>query len=220
MKSYKAAFFDMDGVLVDSMPYHSDTWIKAFEGHGIVFDPMLAYRNEGRTGSSTINMAFQTQSGVDATDEQIQQIYAHKTEMFRALPPPPAIKGMRDFVEQLKNDGVDLWVVTGSAQKSLIDRLDHHYPACFNRDKMVTGMDVKIGKPHPEPYLKALEKSGYKADEVFVVENAPLGVQSAVGAQILTVAINTGILPDHELSDEKAAEVFKTSQELLSWWGN
>ncbi len=220
MKNYKAAFFDMDGVLVDSMKYHCHTWMEAFKHHNIDFDPKMAYRHEGRTGASTINVAFNQNKGTDATAEEIDSIYTFKTKLFRSLPPAGAIDGMADFVKRLKADGVDLWVVTGSAQASLISRLENHYPNCFTSDKMVTGNDVKIGKPNPEPYLMALQKSGYKADEVFVVENAPLGVESAVGAKILTLAINTGILPDEELSEKNADAVFKTPDQLIHWWEN
>jgi len=218
MKKYKAAFFDMDGVLIDSMKYHCQTWVDAFAAHNIEFDPQMAYRNEGRTGASTINLAYKTQLGREATPTEIDQIYNLKTNMFKQLPPAAAIAGMADFVKQLKKDGLDLWVVTGSAQKSLISRLEDFYEDCFHPQKMVTGNDVQFGKPHPEPYLKALENSGYKADEVFVIENAPLGVEASVAANIFTVAINTGILPNHELSDKKADMVVSSVTELLHWW--
>lgn len=218
MKKYKAAFFDMDGVLIDSMKYHCQTWVDAFAKHGINFDPQMAYRNEGRTGASTINMAFNQQKGRDATALEIEAIYNLKTSMFRNLPPATAIPGMSEFVQQLKNEGIDLWVVTGSAQDSLITRLQDHYTDCFSQSKMVTGRDVKIGKPHPEPYLKALENSGYKPEEVFVIENAPLGVEASVAAKIYTVAINTGILPNKELSDKLADKVVANVDELKSWW--
>lgn len=218
MKKYKAAFFDMDGVLIDSMKYHCKTWVDAFAAFNIDFDPQMAYRNEGRTGASTINLAFQQQLGREATIEEVEAVYQLKTSMFRSLPPASAIAGMAEFVNHLKSDCIDLWVVTGSAQNSLINRLSSHYQDCFDSGKMVTGKDVIYGKPHPEPYLKALRNSGYQADEVFVIENAPLGVESSVAADIFTVAINTGILPNKELSDKKADLVVSDVDDLKKWW--
>jgi beta-phosphoglucomutase-like phosphatase (HAD superfamily) len=76
-------------------------------------------------------------------------------------------------------------------------------------DKLITGRDVRHGKPHPEPYLKALSKSGWKPSEVVVIENAPLGIQSAKGAGIYTVAINTGILEDAVLLESGADLLFR-----------
>lgn len=62
----------------------------------------------------------------------------------------------------------------------------------FRRELMVTAFDVKYGKPHPEPYLMALQKGGLAPNEAIVVENAPMGVQAGAAAGIFTVAVNTG----------------------------
>ena len=69
---------------------------------------------------------------------------------------------------------------------------------------MVTGFDVKRGKPDPEPYLMGLQKAGIKAEEAVVVENAPLGVESAHRAGIFTIAANTGPLEDSLLKEAGA----------------
>ena len=54
----KAFFFDMDGVIFDSMPYHAKSWVIAFVEIGIKFSEYKAYLNEGRTGASTIANEF------------------------------------------------------------------------------------------------------------------------------------------------------------------
>ncbi len=100
----------------------------------------------------------------------------------------------------------------------LFERVQDCFPAIFERDKMVTAYDVVHGKPHPEPYLKALEKAGVLANEAVVIENAPLGVQSGVAAGILTLAVNTGILRNEELHEAGAAQVFGSMQELYLMW--
>jgi beta-phosphoglucomutase-like phosphatase (HAD superfamily) len=85
--------------------------------------------------------------------------------------------------------------------------LEQHYPGFFRQELMVTGFDVKRGKPDPEPYLMGLEKAGIKAEEGIVVENAPLGVQAAKGAGIFTIAANTGPLEDSILKDAGADSI-------------
>mgnify|MGYP000706613490 CR=1 FL=1 len=89
----------------------------------------------------------------------------------------------------MEASGLQRLVVTGSGQHSLIDKLNHTYPGHFNREKMVTAFDVKYGKPHPEPYLMGLQKAHAKPNETFVVENAPMGVEAAVAANIFTIAV-------------------------------
>jgi beta-phosphoglucomutase-like phosphatase (HAD superfamily) len=79
---------------------------------------------------------------------------------------------------------------------------------------MVTGYDVQIGKPHPEPYLMGLKKANIKADEAIVIENAPLGIESATAAGIYTIAVNTGPLPDEVLWKAGANALFHSMKEL------
>ena len=125
--------------------------------------------------------------------------------------------GARDLLGMVKRAGKQIVLVTGSAQVSLLEHLEHHCPGCFRRELMVTGFDVKHGKPHPEPYLMGLQKAGIQASEAVVVENAPLGVEAAHAAGIFTIAVNTGPLPDDilrqsgadvVLPDMKAAAMF------------
>ena len=84
---------------------------------------------------------------------------------------------------------------------------------------MVTAFDVTQGKPFPEPYLKALKKSGVQPWEAIVVENAPLGVKSASDAGLFTVAVNTGPLHSSVLANEGANIVLDGGmKELYEKW--
>ena len=53
-KKLKAVLFDMDGVLFDSMPYHSEAWHKVMKSHGLTLSREEAYMHEGRTGQSIL----------------------------------------------------------------------------------------------------------------------------------------------------------------------
>ncbi|HLP04448.1 MAG TPA: HAD-IA family hydrolase, partial [Paludibacter sp.] len=111
-----------------------------------------------------------------------------------------------------------IFVVTGSGQASLLNNLDRNFPGVFHRERMVTAFDVVQGKPHPEPYLKALKKSGLQPWEIMVVENAPLGVQSATEAGLFTIAVNTGPLAESVLWESGANLVFSGMEELHDRW--
>jgi HAD superfamily hydrolase (TIGR01509 family) len=195
----KAIFFDMDGVIYDSMGHHSIAWNKAFAALGHDFPLEQVYMNEGRTGSSTVQMFYKEKLGRLATEEEISSIYAQKSEFFEGMPIPLPFEGIKALMERLKESQIAIWVVTGSAQEQLLDGLCNDFPGLVEKDKIVSANDVQNCKPHPEPYLTALEKSGFAANEVAVLENAPLGVESAKAAGIYTIAINTGILADEIL---------------------
>ena len=109
--------------------------------------------------------------------------------------------------------------MTGSGQKSLLERLQTNFPSIFREELMVTAFDVKKGKPDPEPYLMGLKKAGnLMPNESIVVENAPLGVRAGVASGCFTIAVNTGPLPDSALLDEGADILFPSMQALCDEW--
>ena len=218
----KAVLFDMDGVLFDSMPSHARSWAQDCTEFGLHMTPEEAYMHEGRTGLSTINLLAQRIWHRDATPDEVSQIYAEKCRLFNACPEAPKMPGAETLLKQVKEAGLRIVVVTGSGQKSLLDRLQHNYPGFFCEDLIVSSKDVKHGKPHPEPYLMGLEKAGVKPWEAVVVENAPLGVKAAVAAQVFTIAVNTGPLPESALLNEGANQLYPSMQafsnDFSRWW--
>lgn len=217
-KKLKAVLFDMDGVLFDSMPYHSEAWHKVMKSHGLTLSREEAYMHEGRTGASTINIVFQRELGREATQEEIESIYQEKSVLFNSYPEAKSMPGAWELLQKVKKDGLIPMVVTGSGQLSLLERLEHNYPGMFHKELMVTAFDVKYGKPNPEPYLIALKKGGIKADEAVVVENAPLGVEAGHNAGIFTIAVNTGPLNGQVLLDAGADLLLPSMQALSDQW--
>lgn len=213
----KAVFFDQDGVLYNSMPYHAESWAWAMTKHGLPYTAMECYRNEGRTSTGVIQEHHQQIYGTDASPELIEAIYKDKTEHFTEMTGgfPGIIPDVDKVLQYLRSQGVQCWVVTGSGQRDLINALNKTFDNVFTG--IISSFDVKKGKPDPEPYLKAWERSGFKKEECLVVENAPLGVRAAKAAGLFTCAVNTGILPDSELEAEHADKVFPNMAALLKW---
>ena len=215
----KAVFFDQDGVLFNSMPFHAQSWELAMNENGLPFTAKQTYRNEGRTGASVISEAYRLIHGEDAPQQLIEAVYAAKSAYFNRLTGgklPDLIPGIREVLQYLKDKGVQCWVVTGSGQRSLLDNLQTTFPGIFTG--VITAFDVQYGKPNPEPYLKAWVRSGFDKSECCVVENAPLGVRAGKAAGLFTIAVNTGILPDSALKDEGADLVFPNMEKLLQWF--
>ena len=217
-RKLKAVFFDQDGVLFNSMPYHAQSWELAMQENGLPFTKNQTYRNEGRTGASVINEAYRLVHGTDAPEDVIEAVYAAKSEHFIRLTGgklPELIPGIKDVLKYLHEHGVQCWVVTGSGQRNLINSLNDTFDGVFSG--IISAFDVTHGKPDPEPYLKAWERCGFAKSECMVVENAPLGVRAGKAAGLYTVAVNTGILPDAALWEEKADKVFPDMAALLQY---
>lgn len=208
----------MDGVLYDSMPRHERTWCQVFAEEGLPFAPEEAYLNEGRTGSDTISQVWLRARGVEPAEEDVRRLYQRKLSLFsdlaRRLGPAPVLPGMRELLSDLPRLGAKPFIVTGSRQPTLVDALRQTFGV--ERHHIVTAADVTHGKPHPEPYLRALLLSRQAPQSCLVVENAPLGVRSGRDAGLTVWAVNTGKLSDTVLSDAGANRLFHSTQELAN----
>mgnify|MGYP006373942271 FL=1 len=218
LNNKSAILFDMDGVLYNSMPNHAKAWSETMAFYGMNMPPMEVYMHEGCTGSYTVNQVSLRERGYGATEEEVKEIYAHKAELFRNMPMAEIMPGAMEVFKRAKAAGLKIHIVTGSGQKTLIERVVKDFEGYITREKMVTSFDVKRGKPFPDPYLKGLELAGVDASQAVVVENAPMGVRAAVAAGIETIAVNTGPLDDAVLLNEGASILFSSMQELADKW--
>lgn len=211
----KGFFFDMDGVLFDSMPNHAESWAMVAKRHNLKFTARECYLQEGRTGYDMIReVLLRTNSDKQVSDEEVDAIYEEKTRLFVELGGAVPMHGVLPVLQMIQaHPDTQIWVVTGSGQKSLLERLNRAYPGIFAPERMITAFDVRYGKPRPDPYLRAWERCGLKKEECCVIENAPLGCQSAKAAGLFTIVVNTGPLlyedfeaaePDAFLPDMKA----------------
>ena len=211
----KAVLFDMDGVLYDSMPHHAVAWQESMKQFGIHMTAADAYATEGARGIDTIRMMVKKQKGTDISQEEAQKMYDVKTEIFHSMPTAEIFPGVKEIMQKIKDAGMQIGVVTGSGQRPLILRLLEDFGDFLDEEHIVTAYDVKRGKPYPDPYLMGLQKAGnLKPWEGIVVENAPLGVRAGVAANIFTVAINSGPLPDEELSSKGSNLLYHNIQEF------
>ena len=217
-KNVRALLFDMDGVLFDSMKNHAEAWVRAMKANNLVMSHEDVYMNEGRAGEGTIDIFAQAQWGRAATAEEMLYIYKVKSDIFNTLPHVEPVPGALEVLQAVKAMGRQRVIVTGSGQKSLLERLESNFPGIFKAELMVTAFDIKYGKPNPDPYLMALEKGGFRPNEAIVIENAPLGVQAGVAAGIFTIAVNTGPLPDEVLWDAGANLLFPSMEAFNEAW--
>lgn len=204
----KAALIDMDGVLYDSMPYHARAWHQMLAEIGISTHPDEFFLYEGMTGQATINLIFNRIYGHPATPQQARDLYARKAEIFVSYGKKDKMPGAADMLRALTEAGVKCILVTGSAQSSLLSRLDTDYPGVFAPGNRITAHDVTHGKPDPEPYLKGLALAGTKPEETIVIENAPLGVRAGVAAGLRTFAVTTGPVPRSAFEAENPYMIF------------
>ena len=197
---YRAALFDMDGVVTDTMPLHLKAWQEAFRPSGIEVRKMDVYLREGMQ-TRTMGREIAKDKGLDISDASLDRIVAEKSRIFdaEAAAGARAYDGAVPTLTMLRNNGLKTVLVTGSkAASARVVLRAVGLEGLF--DAMVTGDDTDRGKPGPDPYLKGIAKAGVSPLDCVVVENAPLGIQSARAAGVdYVIAVATTLDRSHLL---------------------
>lgn len=204
----KTVLFDMDGVLYDSMKFHAIAWNRAMAKYGIDMPEIEGYKYEGMRGVETIAIKCREQWGKEISEIQAHEMYMEKSRIFHSLTKAQIMPGVQELQRFMLSQGLNITVVTGSGQPLLLAGLAKDFAGLIDADKIVSAKDVRHGKPAPDPYLLGMQRMGSKPEETIVMENAPLGVMAGRAAGCFVIGVNTGPLPDTELSENGANVVF------------
>jgi len=189
-KSSKAVIFDMDGVIVDSMPYHYIAWYEALRPYGIRVTAYDAYTREGEMWQKTLADLF-GREGLRLDKNIMKDIFDSRQKVFKKYFKRHIFKGAFEFISCLKGKGYALGLVTGTPLSEVKKILPKKELSTFGA--AVTGAMVKKGKTHPEPYLTAAKLLKVRAKDCAVIENAPLGIRAAKAAGMKCFAVTTSL---------------------------
>lgn len=142
----EAVLFDMDGVLFDSMRLHNESWQATAAAYDLEMLPDEPYTLEGCTSTLMINTLMERTHQRQATAEELETIYTEKRRRFNALPRPQRMPGAAEMLEKVGCNGLQRVVVTGSGQRSLLERLQTAFPNVFRADLIVSSKDYTQGK--------------------------------------------------------------------------
>jgi len=205
-----AIIFDLDGVLVDSMPTHVRAWQAAFESvAGVKVTKREIYLLEGMRGMELIMKIF-GQKGKD--NSLAKEVLDEKNRVFRSIRRSDPFDGaarMLDLITCAKA------VVSGSAKADVEAILGE----AFGKSKfstIITADDVKVGKPDPTVFLEASRQLKVSAKKAVVVENAPLGAEAArrAGMGCYIALNNTPLERDDFGSTIQDDRIFRTISSL------
>ncbi|MFV1975293.1 MAG: HAD family hydrolase [Candidatus Scalindua sp.] len=208
MKNINTVIFDMDGVIVDGMPYHIKSWKEALSTIDMSVSDLDIYLMEGMTGRETMEI-FIRKSNISITDETADKIVKLKRKIFNDIFTVTLIKGIENLLLELKDRQYNLALVTGTRLEVVKKVLQVGLENIFN--VIVTGEMVNKGKPNPEPYLKAVDELKAKKEDCIVIENAPAGITSAKSAGLTCFAVQTSLSEEY-LQD--ADKIFQNIDEV------
>lgn len=205
----RAFLFDFDGVLAETLPHHLRAWKQVF--HSEPFEPheMTLKMNEG-SKAFQICKAMAKYWGFEISEEKAKELAHKKNEIFRGENKAKIYREIPQIIAVAKQHNAKIGLVTGTSLKNLQVVLPAEIYNSF--DEIVTDKDTSRGKPFPDPYLRATEKLNVPPDQCIVIENAPMGIDSAKAAGTFCVALMTTLSREHL---QKADVIYRNHGELL-----
>jgi len=198
--------FDMDGVLIDSTPAVARVWHRWAVEHG--FDPeTVVHMAHGRPSRTTIRELLPNADlhDIDREDREVERREMEDLDGVVLLP------GARELLSILP---AERWTIATSCTRPLAEVRLLAAGLPIPRT-MITSSDVKIGKPDPEPYLKAAAKLGFAVSDCIVVEDAPAGIRAGKAAGSRVIAFLT-TMPRRDLEDAGADWIVQNCADIAA----
>lgn len=183
----EAVLFDNDGVLVDTETLFFETTRLAFRQLGLDLTREIwgcRYLGEGKSSREVALSLGANQNGLDEVLEERNAEYRRVLQQ-----PPPLRPRVRETLAKL-HGRVKLGVVTGCG-RDLFSLVHATNDILEIFDVIITSNECARPKPHPEPYLNALQALGVKAKRCVAVEDSPRGLASAKAAGVPCLAVPT-----------------------------
>lgn len=188
-----AVLFDMDGVIVDSNPYHKMSLKEFCSKYGYeLTEEQLRAKIYGRANKEWIRNLFG-----EITQEQLEKYAQEKESLFRKLYEPhiQPVPGVVDFIQALAAEGIPQAVGTSAPPENFTFVMGHTQLGDYFPIAM-TEKDVDKTKPHPEIYQNLAKKLGFEPPQCVVFEDSLSGVQAGLSAQCKVVGVATTHSPE------------------------
>lgn len=178
----------MDGVIIDSNPWHRIAWSEYTRRHGVEMTGAMQLRMYGKRNDEIIRDFL----GSHLADDEVFAHGAAKEALYRELMKPHTetalVSGVREFLARHRD--LALGVATNAEAPNVDFVLDaaglRSYFRCI-----VNGHQVNHAKPHPEIYLRVADSLGVPPENCLVFEDSYTGVEAGLAAGMRVIGITT-----------------------------
>jgi beta-phosphoglucomutase family hydrolase len=184
-----AVLFDMDGVIVDSNPFHKIAFEQFLAQYQIsLTDEELKAHVYGKTNKEGMPYIFKKELSSAELEERAEEKEAMFRDLYKKDIQP--IKGLLPFLRMLKAQGIPTAVGTSAPTANLHFILDSLQLKPYF-DALLDSTYVTQGKPDPEIYLKSARELGVEPKHCIVIEDSLAGVQAGLNAGMKVIGITT-----------------------------
>jgi beta-phosphoglucomutase family hydrolase len=183
----KAVLWDLDGVLVDTAPFHLQAWQELFQSLGKGFAEADFRRTFGLRNDAILRDILG-----ELTPAEIERLAQKKEELYRQKieGKVTAIPGAMELLRRLQQRGKKSAIVSSTTRENVrMVVVSLGLEGVF--ETVVAEEDAPKGKPDPQGFLVAAEKLGVAANECAVIEDAPGGLEAAKRAGMRCIGVTT-----------------------------
>ena len=212
-REFKAAIFDMDGTLVDSMPHHHIAWMAFLKQHKL---SISAEEFEEEYHKGTLIEVMERLFPKIKDEKELRRIGDQKEALFRKLYAPyvAPIKGLIPFLKNLIKMDVPMGLATMGDQNNIDFTLDKIQISHFF-EATTGGHQVKKGKPDPEIFLMTAKKLGIPPEQCLAFEDTRSGIAAAQAAGMQVVGVATQFTTKELTNNLGCILAIEDYQELL-----
>lgn len=209
----KAAIFDIDGTLVNSVDLHTKAWQKALDhfGHQVPFEQVRAQIGKG--GDQLIPV-FLPQHELEPRGPALDR---YRSELFktRYLEKVKGFPQVRELLQRLRQDG---WkIALASSAKG--DELKTYKEITGINDLLdveTASEDVDKSKPHPDIFQAALQRLQVSPEDAVVIGDSPYDAEAAAKAGLTAIGLLCGGFKKEDLLAAGFHELYADPADLLA----
>lgn len=210
---FTTLLFDVDGTLIDSNAAHAEAWTKALQEHRVDVEIDQIRPLIGMGGDKILP----AMAHVSEDSARGRSMARRKKEIFKSfLPSLQPTPGTRSLIEYLRDQGVDMVIVTSADDREMTALLERAgvadlIPARASKD------NAPASKPDPDIVQAALARSQARPKYTALVGDTPYDIEAADRAGIEAIALRCGgYWTDSSLRG--AAKIFDDPEALLAYW--
>jgi HAD superfamily hydrolase (TIGR01509 family) len=196
----EAVIFDMDGVLVDSEPYHFKVEKLLLKEFGILISDREIESFVGLAMDKMWHRIKTKYSLKEEVKELVEKDTEFRVNYFSSLESLESIKGVNTLIKTIKGEGLKTAVASSSHSlliSAVLEKIGLSY--CF--PERISGFDVEHGKPHPDIFIKTADILKVRPENCVVIEDSYNGVKGAKDAGMKCIAFRNPASGNQDLSD-------------------
>tara|TARA_B100000123_G_scaffold256954_1_gene220543 strand:+ start:1162 stop:1806 length:645 start_codon:yes stop_codon:yes gene_type:complete len=184
----KGIIFDMDGTIVDSLPYHYKAWKIFFKENKV---ENFSERLKDYKGGGTLDLLTAVY-GDKYSRKELKIMTDDKEIIFREIYKNNVvpIMGFMDMFELIKSKKILVGIASNAIRKN-VKMILSELKIYEKFDSIICGDEVKRGKPDPEMFDETIDRFNLKKEECLIFEDSVEGVSAAVNSRVDVVGITS-----------------------------